>query len=86
MLPIRAQPGARRSGLMGEHNGLLKVAVTAPPEGGKANDAIVELIRKTLRLKRSEVELISGATSKQKKVLLRNVTLEEIRAALKIES
>jgi uncharacterized protein (TIGR00251 family) len=82
VLPIRAQPGARKAGLLGEYNGALKVAVTAPPEDGKANDAIVELLRRTFKLKRSQVELIAGAKSREKKVLLKGLSLEDTRAAI----
>ena len=39
VLPVRAQPGARKAGVLGEQNGALKVAVTAPPEDGRANRA-----------------------------------------------
>ena len=45
VLPVRAQPGARKSGVLGEQNGALKVAVTAPPEDGRANQALVEALR-----------------------------------------
>ena len=42
ILPVRAQPGARKAGILGEHAGALKVAVTAPPEDGRANRALTE--------------------------------------------
>jgi uncharacterized protein (TIGR00251 family) len=82
VLPVRAQPGARRAGIQGERNGALKVAVTAPPEDGRANDALVELLREKLRLKRSQVELIAGQTSRDKRFLIRGVSLAELRKRL----
>jgi uncharacterized protein (TIGR00251 family) len=48
VLPVRAQPGARRAGVQGEQAGALKIAVTAPPEDGRANQALVEVLRKAL--------------------------------------
>ena len=66
VLPVRAQPGARRAGVQGEQNGALKVAVTAPPEDGRANQAITEVLRDWLGLKRSQVELVSGATHRKR--------------------
>ena len=63
ILPVRAQPGARKAGVQGEQGGRLKVAVTAPPEDGKANRALLEVLRDVLGLKRSQVELLSGETS-----------------------
>lgn len=85
ILPVRAQPGARKAGVLGEQSGALKVAVTAPPEDGRANQALVEALREALGLKRSQVELISGHTSRDKRFLIRGVAkagLERRVAAL----
>ena len=86
VIAVRAQPGARRNAIVGEHNGALKVAVAAPPEKGKANDAIAEILCAALHLKRWQVELIAGPASRDKKVLVRGVTaaviLEQIQAIL----
>jgi uncharacterized protein (TIGR00251 family) len=73
LVSVRVQPGARKTGVVGEHSGSLKLAVTAPPEDGRANAAVVELIRDLLGVKRSQVELHSGATGRYKKVLVRGV-------------
>src|SRR5437588_11901334 len=73
VLPVRAQPGARKSGIVGEQAGALKVAVSAPPEDGRANKALVETLREALDLKRSQVELLSGATSRNKRFLIRGL-------------
>ena len=82
LVSIRAQPGARKAGLLGEQAGALKVAVTAPPEDGRANVALVELLRDLLGLKRSQVELHSGATGRNKKLLVRGVSKAELAAIL----
>jgi uncharacterized protein len=82
LLAVRAQPGARKAGVMGEQAGALKVAVTAPPEDGRANAALTELLREWLGLKRSQVELASGATNRNKQFLIRGLTPDELRAAL----
>lgn len=82
LLPVRAQPGARKTGAQGEHNGALKVAVQAPPEDGRANAALVEVLRELLGVKRSQVELVSGATSRDKVFLVRGVTPDEVRGKL----
>jgi hypothetical protein len=79
LLPVRAQPGASASGVRGEQNGMLKVAVTQIAEKGKANKALVEALAKGLGLKRSQFELAGGATQSEKKFLVRGVTLEELR-------
>src|SRR4051812_13801578 len=82
ILPVRAQPGARKAGILGEQAGSLKVAVTAPPEDGKANKALVEVLRDALKVKRSQVELVSGHTSREKKFLIRGSTRSQLEAQL----
>ena len=46
ILPVRAQPGARRNEIRGVQDGTLKVCVTQSPEKGKANKAVIELLGK----------------------------------------
>jgi len=82
ILPVRAQPGARKAGVLGEQAGALKVAVTAPPEDGKANKALVEALRDMLEVKRSQIELVSGQTSRDKRFLVRGVTAAALWAKL----
>jgi uncharacterized protein len=74
VLPVRAQPRARKPGILGEQAGALKVAVTAPPEDGRANLALVETLADCLGLRRSQVELLAGPTSRDKRFLIRGVT------------
>jgi uncharacterized protein (TIGR00251 family) len=78
VLPVRAQPGARRAGILGERAGALKVAVTAPPEDGRANKALVETLREALGLRRSQIELLGGETSRDKRFLIRGVGKAEL--------
>ena len=82
ILPVRAQPGSRKSAFRGEQDGTLKVAVTQVAEKGKANKAIVALLSKHLGLRKSQFELISGATSPQKKFLVRDVTCDQLRTTI----
>jgi uncharacterized protein (TIGR00251 family) len=78
VLPVRAQPGASRAGIRGEHGGALKVAVTQVAEKGKANDALVDVLAVGLALQRSQIELLSGATQRDKKFLIRGIWREEL--------
>jgi uncharacterized protein len=82
ILPVRAQPGARRNEIRGEHEGLLKVCVTQAPEKGKANKAVIELLSKSLKLKKSQFELLSGETSHQKRFLVHGIKPEELAARI----
>jgi uncharacterized protein (TIGR00251 family) len=79
VLSVRAQPGARRNAIVGVQGGALKVAVTAPPDKGRANDALVEVLAEALGLKRSHIELISGQTNRHKKFLVRNMTADALQ-------
>lgn len=75
LLPVHAQPGARREGITDVHDGRLKVAVTQPPEKGKANKALVKVLAAALDLKRSQVTLHSGASSTRKVFLVTGASL-----------
>ena len=83
VLPVKAQPGAKKNAIVGVHAGALKVAVTAAPEQGKANQAIVELLAEALDLRRSDVELLSGAASRAKKFVVRGIAADELRERLR---
>jgi uncharacterized protein len=78
ILPVRAHPGARRNEIRDVQDGMLKVSVTQAPEKGKANKAVIELLAKKLGLKKSQIELIAGETSHQKRFLVRGVTPAEL--------
>jgi uncharacterized protein (TIGR00251 family) len=82
ILPVRAQPGARKNVVVGEQAGALKVAVTAPPEDGRANKALVEVLRDALDLKRSQLDLLSGEKSRDKRFLIRGLAAKEVHTRL----
>ena len=65
-LRLRVKPGARKNAILGVHGGALKVSVTAPPERGKANEAVVALLAKALDVPTSAVEIVAGEASKDK--------------------
>ena len=61
---------------------MLRVAVTAAPEKGKANRAIIELLSRSLGVAKSSIELVSGETSPEKRLLIVDAHEEEVRQAL----
>ncbi|HOX05560.1 MAG TPA: DUF167 domain-containing protein [Planctomycetota bacterium] len=79
---VAARPGAGRSAILGEHGGALKVALAAPPEKGKANKELVRHLAKALGLPRPDVELLSGETSRDKVVLIRNIEVAALAARI----
>jgi uncharacterized protein (TIGR00251 family) len=82
VLPVKAKPGAKVDELIGEHDGALRVAVTAPPEGGQANEAIVRLLAESLGLKRSQFTLLSGAAARSKRFLVTGILAEDLLARI----
>ena len=66
-LAVRVQPGAKRAGVRGRRaDGTLELAVTAPPEDGRANRAVVELLCELLDRKPRQVRLVRGAAARIK--------------------
>ncbi len=73
---VRLQPKARRErieGIVTQADGRVafKVAVTAPPEAGKANAALVALLGKSWRLPKRAIAIVGGAADRRKTLLLR---------------
>jgi uncharacterized protein len=81
-LTLRVAPGARRGGVVGRRGEVWKVRVAAPPEGGRANDALVRLLAETLAVPRRDVEIVSGHGSRDKIVVLAGVGQDEIERRL----
>jgi len=69
-LRVRLAPKASRNALRGVENGRLKVTVTAVPEDGKANQALIRLLAKTWRLPKSDISVIAGARDRNKDILI----------------
>ena len=82
ILAVHAQPGAKRNAVLGTRAGALRVAVTAPPEKGKANAAIGAVLAESLGCRAAEVALVSGATSRQKRFLVIGVAPDDLRRRL----
>jgi uncharacterized protein (TIGR00251 family) len=70
---LRVAPGATRAGVVGRHGEAWKVRVTAAPEGGRANEAVVRLLADTLSLPRQAVTLVSGHAARDKVVELEGI-------------
>jgi hypothetical protein len=79
LVPVRAQPGAKSSGVRGVQDGALKVSVTQIAEKGKANKALLAVLSQALDVRKSQLELVAGATAGHKQFLVRGVTVEELR-------
>jgi hypothetical protein len=76
-LRLRVAPGARESAVVGRHGEGWKVRVSAAPERGRANDALVELLSETLAVARSDVHVVSGLSRRDKIVELSGIAPDE---------
>jgi uncharacterized protein (TIGR00251 family) len=81
-LQLRVSPGAARSAIVGRHGAAWKVRVAAPPEGGKANDAVVRLLADALTLPASQVRIVSGHASRDKTIALEGLDHDELERRL----
>jgi uncharacterized protein (TIGR00251 family) len=82
IVPVLAQPGAKHNAIRGERAGALLIAVTAPPEKGKANEAIQELLADALDCRTRQVTLIIGANSRRKRFLIAGLSRDELSVRL----
>jgi uncharacterized protein (TIGR00251 family) len=79
---VHVQPGAGRTAVVGRFGDALKLKVGAPPEGGRANEAVATLLATTLGVGRDAVNLTSGASSRTKRFRIGPVDVEESRRLL----
>lgn len=82
-LLVRAQPGAKKSGVLGMVGDAIKLGVSAPPEDGKANEALVELVADLLGVRKSGVSLVSGKSARGKRFRIIGVTSQEAESRIK---
>ena len=79
---VKAVPGARRDEIAGWLGQRLKVRVSAPAEGGKANKAICAVIAKAVGVRARDVSIVSGQTSPEKTVEIAGVSEAELAGRL----
>ena len=65
---VRVQPGASKNEIVGVQEDALKIRINAPPVKGKANKALISFLAEKLEVRKSEVEILSGHTSRIKKI------------------
>ncbi len=83
-LSIRIQPRASKNEVIRMENGGLKVRLTAPPVDGAANEALVRYLSDLLHVAKSQIEIVSGHTSREKSVKISGMSDEQIRRLLNI--
>lgn len=82
LIPVKAVPGARREGIAGALGDRLKVRVSAPAEGGKANRAIEAVLAEALGVSAASVRVVRGASSPEKTVAVHGMTAADVARRL----
>ena len=81
-ITIRLQPRASRNRVGGCRDGAVRVSVTAPPHGGRANAALLEILADALGVAKSRLNIIRGHSSRDKVVAVEGLVAEDINALL----
>lgn len=81
-LHVRVTPGAPRNEVMGYAEGVLRVKVAAPPVKGQANKELIAFLSDILGLRKSQLSILKGETSREKVLAIEGVTRVELEARL----
>ncbi len=80
---VKVQPRAKRNAITGEVGEALKIALTAPPVEGRANEAVIEFLAEVLRVPRGSVSIAAGLSSRNKVIRVRGVTAAQVEKRLR---
>ncbi len=78
MLDVRVQPRSSKDRIVGVHDGLLKIALSAPPVDGAANKALCRFLAGQLGVAKGRVAVVGGEKSRQKRIAVANPTREDV--------
>ena len=81
-LSVRIQPRSSKNSFTRMEDGTLKIRLTAPPVDGAANEALVKFLSETLSVSRSSVEIVTGHTSREKRVKITGMDEDEVNRLL----
>jgi uncharacterized protein (TIGR00251 family) len=79
---VHVQPRAKRTGISGSHNGALKVKLAAPPVDDAANRALIDFFSSLFHLPKSRITILAGLKSKDKVLLIKDLSLRDFRSHL----
>lgn len=79
---VKVVPGASHTRIAGLLGGVLKATVAAPPEGGRANAALLELLADRLAVKKGQLAIVGGATQRLKRIRVSGLTADQARQRL----
>ena len=79
---VHVQPRASQSGVTGIRNGAVKIRLTSPPVDGAANDQCIDLFAGLLKVRRKDIMIVTGETSRHKIVKISGITAEQLRGMI----
>ena len=82
LVAVRVQPRASADAVIGEREGVIAIRLKAPPVDGQANAALLRFLARRLGVPTSAVELVRGATGRQKWIRVAGLSAEAVRSAL----
>ena len=80
---MKVHPRAKKNAITGEVGDALKVALTAPPVDGRANEAVIEFVAEVLRVPRASVSIAAGQSSRNKVIRVSGVTAAQVEERLR---
>lgn len=82
LLRVKVQPKASRNAILGEQGGRIRIALTAPPVEGAANDSLVKFLADILHVRRQQIVIKGGEHGREKSLLVQEITVEQVNSAL----
>ena len=82
MFAVKVHPRAKKNAITGEVGDALKIALTAPPVEGRANEACIEFFANLLDVPRSSVTIAAGQNSRNKVIRVAGLSAEQVRQRL----
>lgn len=83
VISLHIQPGAKKTEIVGEHGTALKIRLAAPPVDGKANEALIAYLAEVLNIPKKRLELLTGSSSRSKRVQVLGLSVEAVDQGLK---
>jgi len=84
LIQVHASPRASKNQILGLHGDALKIRLKAPPVDGKANEALIEFLSQTLGIPPRQITLLSGQTSRKKRLKLQGISASQVENTLGI--
>lgn len=84
IIHVHATPRASKNQIQGLHGNALKIRLQAPPVDGKANETLIEFLANALGIPQRQITLLSGQTSRQKRLRLQGITANQVEIKLGI--